>query len=65
MLHMNWNPVIASQFRFINWNSEIVQKGSESFDRALLACTQPSGGRETETFEFSEDNQYSQSNYAN
>lgn len=65
MLLMNWNPVIALQFRFINWISEIVPKGSESFGRALSAYKQTSGGWEIETFEFSKDNQYSQSNYAN
>lgn len=55
----------ASQFRFINCISEIAQKVTESFDRALSMYTQPSGGWETETSEFPKDNQYSQSKYAN
>lgn len=33
--------------------------------RALSAYTQPSGGWEAAFSEFPEDNQYSQSNYAN
>lgn len=62
---MNWNSVIASQFRIINCIPEIEQKVSGSFDRALLAHTQLSDGWETASSEFPGGNQYSQSNYAN
>lgn len=62
---MNWSPVAAMQFRFINCISEIVQKVNNSFDSALSAYTWPSGAWKTAASESPKDNQYSQSNYAN
>lgn len=61
---MNWSPVAAMQFRFINCISEIVQKVNNSFDSALSAYTWPSGAWKTAASESPKDNQYSQSNYA-
>lgn len=54
--------MVASQLSFINYISEIAQKVSESFGRALSTYIQPLGGWETETSKSPKDNQ---SNYAN